>query len=43
MWRRLRRRTMAPSRPAMYGDQLGLVLLTIGAIGLGVYALVQAF
>jgi hypothetical protein len=43
MWRRLRRRTMAPSRPAIYPDQLGLVLISIGAIGLGVYALVRAF
>jgi hypothetical protein len=37
MWRRLRRRTMAPSRPAMYPEQLGLVLLTLAAIGVGVY------
>ena len=43
MWRRLRRRTMAPSRPAMYPDQLGLVLLTIAAIGGGIYAVVRAF
>ena len=43
MWRRLRRRTMAPSRPAIYPDQLGLVLISIGAIGLGIYALVRAF
>jgi hypothetical protein len=34
---------MAPSRPAMYGDQLGLVLLVIAAIGLGVYVIVKAF
>jgi len=27
----------------MYGDQLGLVLLVIAAIGLGVYAVVKAF
>jgi hypothetical protein len=43
MWRRLRRRTMAPSRPAMYGDQLGLVLLSIAAIGSGVYVLIRVF
>ena len=43
MWRRLRRRSMAPSRPALYGDQLGLLLLTVAAIGLGVYAIVRAF
>jgi hypothetical protein len=34
---------MAPSRPALYGDQLGLVLLVIAAIALGVYAVVRAF
>ncbi|MEA2423292.1 MAG: hypothetical protein QOF55_2391 [Thermoleophilaceae bacterium] len=28
---------MAPSRPAMYPEQLGLVLLTILAIAVGVY------
>jgi hypothetical protein len=28
---------MAPSRPAMYPEQLGLVLLTVAAIVLGVY------
>jgi hypothetical protein len=43
MWRRLRRRTMAPSRPAMYPDQLGLVLITAFVIGLGIYAFVRAF
>jgi hypothetical protein len=34
---------MAPGRPAMYGDQLGLVLLCLGAVALGVYALIRAF
>ncbi|MEA2473765.1 MAG: hypothetical protein QOE06_1680 [Thermoleophilaceae bacterium] len=34
---------MAPSRPAMYPDQLGLVLITIGLIGVGVYAMVRVF
>ena len=43
MWRRLRRRTFAPSRPAMYPQQLGLVLLTIGAIVFGVYLAVRLF
>lgn len=42
MWRRLRRRTMAPSRPAMYPEQLGLVLLTIAAIAAGVYLFAHA-
>ncbi|HEX8648470.1 MAG TPA: hypothetical protein VF715_16375 [Thermoleophilaceae bacterium] len=43
MWRRLRRRTMAPSRPAMYPDQLGLVLITLAVIGLGIYVAVRVF
>jgi hypothetical protein len=43
MWRRLRRRSLAPSRPAVYPDQLGLLLLSIAAIGLGIYALIRAF
>jgi hypothetical protein len=43
MWRRLRRRTMAPSRPAIYPDQLGLVLICIGVIAFGAYTLVRAF
>jgi hypothetical protein len=42
MWRRLRRRTMAPSRPLMYPEQLGLVLLTLALIGVGVYVFVRA-
>jgi hypothetical protein len=42
MWKRLRRRTMAPSRPAMYPEQLGLVLITIAVIGVGIYAALRA-
>jgi hypothetical protein len=34
---------MAPSRPAIYPDQLGLVLICIGVIALGIYAVVRAF
>jgi hypothetical protein len=34
---------MAPSRPLMYPAQLGLVLLTLAAIGVGVYLFVRAF
>lgn len=41
MWRRLRRRTMAPSRPALYPEQLGLVLLSLGVVVAGVYLLVR--
>jgi hypothetical protein len=38
MWRRLRRRTLAPSRPALYPDQVGLVVFTLLALGVGIYA-----
>jgi hypothetical protein len=41
MWRRLRRRTMAPSRPVVYPDQVGLLLFTLLAIGGGVYMVVR--
>ena len=42
MWKRLRRRTFAPSRPALYGDQLGLLLICLLVIVLGVYVAVRA-
>jgi hypothetical protein len=41
MWRRLRRRTMAPSKPAIYPEQLGLLLICLGVIALGLYAAVR--
>jgi hypothetical protein len=41
MWRRLRRRTMAPSRPAVYPDQLGLAIFTLAALAFGIYAVVR--
>jgi hypothetical protein len=34
---------MAPSRPLMYPEQLGLVLITLALIGVGVYVFVRAF
>lgn len=40
MWRRLRRRTFAPSRPAVFPEQIGLLLVTLLAIALGVAAVV---
>jgi hypothetical protein len=33
---------MAPSRPALYPEQLGLVLLSLAAIAVGVYLFVEA-
>jgi hypothetical protein len=44
MWKRVKRRTFAPRRPAVFPDQWGLVLVTaivvLGGIALVVYALV---
>jgi hypothetical protein len=37
MWRRLRRRTFAPSRPALFPDQIGLLIITVGAMAGGIY------
>ncbi|MEK6227891.1 MAG: hypothetical protein AABM31_01020 [Actinomycetota bacterium] len=38
MLERLRRRTMAPSRPILFPDQVGLALFSLIAIGGGIYA-----
>jgi hypothetical protein len=32
---------LAPSRPLLYPEQLGLVILTVIAIGIGVYVFVR--
>jgi hypothetical protein len=37
MWRKARRRTMAPSRPAVYPDQVGLVIFTVAALAGGIW------
>jgi hypothetical protein len=36
MWRRLRRRTFAPSRSALLPEQWGLALVTLAAVAGGV-------
>jgi hypothetical protein len=41
MWRRLRRRTMAPGRPALYPDQVGLVFFTVLVFAVGIYVVVR--
>jgi hypothetical protein len=41
MWKRLRRRTMTPSRPVLYPDQVGLLLFSLLAIGGGIYAVAR--
>jgi hypothetical protein len=33
---------MAPSRPAIYPDQLGLLLISLAVIGLGIYVVIRA-
>ncbi|MGH2714714.1 MAG: hypothetical protein ACRDM7_12665 [Thermoleophilaceae bacterium] len=38
MWQRLRRRTLAPGRPALHPDQVGLLVFTLLALGGGIYA-----
>jgi hypothetical protein len=34
---------MAPSKPLIYPEQLGLVILSVIAIGIGVYIAVRIF
>ena len=41
MWKRLRRRTFAPSRPAVYPDQIGLLIFTVIALIVGIYVVVR--
>jgi hypothetical protein len=36
MWRRLRRRTFGPSRPALLPEQWGLALVTLAAVAGGI-------
>jgi len=38
---RLRRRTMAPSRPLLYPDQIGLTLFSVLAIAGGIWAVFE--
>jgi hypothetical protein len=32
---------MAPSRPALYPDQVGLLIFTLAALGMGIWAVVH--
>ncbi len=41
MWRRLRRRTMAPRRPVLYRDQIGLAIIVAALFAISIYALVR--
>jgi hypothetical protein len=41
MWKRLRRRTFAPGRPALYPDQIGLLVVTVAAMAGGIYVVAR--
>jgi hypothetical protein len=41
MWKRLRRRTFAPSRPAVYPEQIGLLIFTLAALVAGIYVVAR--
>jgi hypothetical protein len=41
MWKRLRRRSLAPGRPAVYPDQIGLIVVTLVALAAGIYVVVR--
>jgi hypothetical protein len=41
MWKRLRRRSFAPGRPAVYMEQIGLLVVTLVALGAGIYVVVR--
>ena len=43
LWRRLRRKTLAPRRPLVFPEQWGLVLVTALALGLGIWLAARAF
>jgi len=41
MFEKIRRRTMAPSRPILYPDQIGLAFFSLLAVLGGIYAIVK--
>jgi len=41
MWKRLRRRSLAPGRPALYRDQIGLAVVTLAALASGIYVVAR--
>jgi hypothetical protein len=41
MWKRLRRRSFAPSRPALYPDQIGLLVVSVFAMAAGIYVVAR--
>jgi hypothetical protein len=43
MWRRLRRRTFAPARPAVLPEQIGLIVLSAIALVAGLVVVISRF
>jgi hypothetical protein len=41
MWKRLRRRSFAPGRPALNPDQIGLAVFTLAALAGGIYVVAR--
>jgi hypothetical protein len=41
VWKRLRRRSLAPGRPALHPDQAGLLVFTVVALGAGIFIAVR--
>jgi hypothetical protein len=41
MWKRLRRRTLAPSRPVVYPEHLGLLLISLLVIAGGIWVFLK--
>jgi hypothetical protein len=41
MWKRVRRRSFAPGRPAVYVEQIGLLVVTLVALAIGIYVVAR--
>jgi hypothetical protein len=41
MWKRVRRRSFATGRPAVYMEQIGLLVVTLFALAIGIYVVAR--
>ncbi len=41
MWKRLRRRSFAPRRPAVYMEEIAPLVITVFALAAGIYVVVR--
>jgi len=41
MWKRLRRGSLAPGRPVIYTEQVGLLVVTVVALAVGIYVMAR--